>query len=586
MKAISNNTLTNGSHVKTQFLCDCGNVVETSYRIGIRRKNCGECWKKLLPIHSKIKMLTLLEDVSSFNKSDKALWRCDCGIEKRIAIKSVLNDLTSSCGCKQLKPNVGNCDKRKTEKIQIAEFKTDGITILDNKLLYSNDNDLINCRCKCGKEFKRKWNNIYFGNNKSCGRCNHIKRSDIINKKYGNLKVIHATLEEYGPYSEEYVDCECSCGLTSKHRFKFLHLGQTKSCGNCSKVMDDWWSNKPPIAKEGTKSIENKYDIEYLNEYFKNSKLRPLHGVSTTTEPIRFQCLFCQSVFTTRLNWVYHSKVSSCGCINNNKSTRLNRIIKERFEDAEFEFKIGKYAYDIKLNNLLIECHGLRYHSTELRDSREIDRKKRRLAIENGFEYVMFYEDEIKNNTLKVFKTISSKLRREPKIKVRPQKLVFKKVDKKDIEGFLNNNHYIGSASAKYYFAAYFNDIIVGAMLFGQPTRQNIDGIELKRFCVHNDYEIYGLGSWMLKRAFENGVTKPIVSYSDNRLHNGELYKKLGFKKVGESRQDYYWTKDNKRYHKSSLRKPKECDITETELRTAQNYHRIWDLGKTKWILD
>ena len=585
VQTINNVTLTKGSHVRIPFICNCGNVVETSYRIGINRKDCGECWKKELIVDHKIRMLTLLEDVSKVNKSHKALWRCDCGIEKRISIKSILNGLTSSCGCKQIKPGVGNCDKRKSEKINITKFNTNGIIILDDKSLYSNDDDLINCKCKCGKEFKRKWNSIYFGNNKSCGKCSYIKKSDIINKKYGNLKVIHTTLEEYGPYSEEYVNCECSCGLTSKHRFKFLHLGQTKSCGKCAQIMDEWWKYKPPIAINGTISQENKYNINYLEEYFTGSKLRPLYSVSTTTEPIKFECLFCKSIFTTQLSWLYHNKTKSCGCLTNNTS-RLSSIIKNWFETSELEFSIGKYSYDIKIGNFLIECHGLRYHSTELRDSRKIDIKKRLTAINNGYDYLMFYEDELIKHPEKVKSFLENKFNTHSKIKLRPQQLTFKEVTKKETSDFLNTYHYIGSVSAKRYFASYYNNELIGVMLFSKPTRQNIHGIELTRYCVNNNYKVYGLGSWMLKKTLELGIDLPIVSYSDNRLHSGGLYQKLGFVEVGQVRQDYYWVKNNKRFHKSSLRKPKSCEITETELRESENYHKIWDLGKTKWVLN
>lgn len=41
------------------------------------------------------------------------------------------------------------------------------------------------------------------------------------------------------------------------------------------------------------------------------------------------------------------------------------------------------------------------------------------------------------------------------------------------------------------------------------------------------------------------------------------------------------------RFHKSGLRKKSTEDLTktETELRTAQGYSKIWDLGKKRWVL-
>lgn len=588
MKTVDGIERSKGSHVRTEFICDCGNTVETTYRVGIKRRDCGECWKKNLPIGSKTRMLTLLEDISEFNKSYKALWRCDCGLEKRISIKSVLNGLTSSCGCKQIKAGVGNCDKRKKtdDLISTKSLSTEDVEILDNKMLKKKDCSFISCKCKCGNLFQRQWNYIYHGSNKSCGRCGYIKSSDIKNKKYGNLTVVKTPLSEYGPYSEELVECRCQCGKISKHRFKFLYLGQTTSCGRCSEVMDDWWKEKPSISLNGTRSIENKYSLEYLQGYFKGSKLEPQHGVSSLNQPIAMKCLYCGGIFTTRLSWTYTNKTRSCGCITNGVS-RLSRIVQNWFPNSELEFKSGKYSYDLKVGEFLIECHGLRYHSTELRDSRNIDKLKRKEAADNGFQYLMFYEDELKlNNGQKVKKFLEHRLGSIAKIKIRPQKLEFREVSVKETRPFLDNNHYIGSCGAKRHFAAYLDNQLLAVMLFSNPVRQNIVGIELTRFCVHPKYQVYGLGSWMFKRALQSGVSTPVISFSDNRLHSGELYKHIGFVESGQVRQDYYWVKNNKRHHKSALRKPKFCDITEAELRSSEGYHKIWDLGKTRWIFE
>jgi hypothetical protein len=50
---------------------------------------------------------------------------------------------------------------------------------------------------------------------------------------------------------------------------------------------------------------------------------------------------------------------------------------------------------------------------------------------------------------------------------------------------------------------------------------------------------------------------------------------------------DYYWCKGQRRFHKSGLRKTEEEKLSgkiEAELREAQGYRKIWDLGKKRWI--
>ena len=80
-----------------------------------------------------------------------------------------------------------------------------------------------------------------------------------------------------------------------------------------------------------------------------------------------------------------------------------------------------------------------------------------------------------------------------------------------------------------------------------------------------------------------------IVSFSDNRLFSGAVYEKIGFKFDGTIPSDYYWVKGIHRHHKSALRKTKEeklTGLTETQLREAQGYKKIWDLGKKRWVLN
>lgn len=69
----------------------------------------------------------------------------------------------------------------------------------------------------------------------------------------------------------------------------------------------------------------------------------------------------------------------------------------------------------------------------------------------------------------------------------------------------------------------------------------------------------------------------------------GDVYKKIGMIKDGEIDPDYYWVKGRKRYHKSGLRKTEEEKLsgkTEKELREEQDYFRIYDLGKIRWVME
>ena len=75
------------------------------------------------------------------------------------------------------------------------------------------------------------------------------------------------------------------------------------------------------------------------------------------------------------------------------------------------------------------------------------------------------------------------------------------------------------------------------------------------------------------------------MSYSDNRLFTGNVYRKMGFTSDGKVKPDYYWAKGDRRHHKSKLRKPRGSVLTETSLRESQGFRKIWDLGKKRWVM-
>jgi hypothetical protein len=136
-------------------------------------------------------------------------------------------------------------------------------------------------------------------------------------------------------------------------------------------------------------------------------------------------------------------------------------------------------------------------------------------------------------------------------------------------------------------YGVFYQDELVACVSFKDPTRQSEYDWELVRMASDSRFRVHGIWSHMMKRFVREYDPKSIVSFSDNRLFNGEVYGKIGFEFDGDVRPDYYWVKRDKRHHKSSLRKTdaeKLTGKTEVELREEQGYRRIWDLGKKRWV--
>lgn len=107
--------------------------------------------------------------------------------------------------------------------------------------------------------------------------------------------------------------------------------------------------------------------------------------------------------------------------------------------------------------------------------------------------------------------------------------------------------------------------------------RKKMKGSEwnLNRFCNLINYTIVGGASKLLNYFIYKYKPERIISYSDIDWSDGNLYQILNFEKVYETKPDYKYILNDKRYHKSNFAK-NEKDI---------NNLKIWDCGKIKWEL-
>lgn len=103
------------------------------------------------------------------------LCRCDCGNEKVVCVDNLRSGHTLSCGCLRNKESVRRIDlsnKRfgKLTALRFSRSDEHGITFWW-------------CRCDCGNEIEVAYNNLKYGNTKSCG-CWHEKHLETGSRLY------------------------------------------------------------------------------------------------------------------------------------------------------------------------------------------------------------------------------------------------------------------------------------------------------------------------------------------------------------------------------------------------------------------
>jgi predicted acetyltransferase len=117
------------------------------------------------------------------------------------------------------------------------------------------------------------------------------------------------------------------------------------------------------------------------------------------------------------------------------------------------------------------------------------------------------------------------------------------------------------------------------------------DKYELLRFCNKLDTNVIGGASKLLNYFIKNYNPKEIISYADRRWSNGNLYEKLGFEFVHNSKPNYWYINDNVREYRFKYRKSElvkdgfDSKKTEKEIMFDRGVLRIYDCGNKKYKL-
>ena len=251
----------------------------------------------------------------------------------------------------------------------------------------------------------------------------------------------------------------------------------------------------------------------------------------------------------------------------------------------------------IPSHNLAIEFNGLYWHS-ELFKNKNYHLDKTNLCNQKGVQLIHIFEDEWVYKADIVKSIIKSKLGLITN-KIYARKCNIKEIDSKISKEFLNDNHLQGNVNSSIKLGLYYNNELVSVMSFGKKRKSmgsnsNEGEYEMYRFSNKIDTNIIGGASKLLKYFIKNYNPEEIISYADKRYSKGDLYERLGFKRVGESKPNYWYFNRNgnlERHYRFRFRKDiliKEGfdkNKTEHEIMLEREYLRIYDCGNYKFIL-
>ena len=131
-------------------------------------------------------------------------------------------------------------------------------------------------------------------------------------------------------------------------------------------------------------------------------------------------------------------------------------------------------------------------------------------------------------------------------------------------------------------------------MTFGKPRFNKNHDWELIRFASKLGIHVVGGASKLLAH-FRKSHSGSVVSYADRRYSDGNLYEKLGFKKAGVSKPNYWYVKKNSRLSRYACQKHKlqavlgdgfDPNLSEEENMYMNGWTRYHDCGNLVYVLE
>lgn len=363
------------------------------------------------------------------------------------------------------------------------------------------------------------------------------------------------------------------------------------------------------ISSEKMKIFKKKWDEHVLKDILipKYTKICENDNLELLEFRGRFdcdvRCKKCGNVFNTKcLGYLSDSTTKNiCRVCHPIEPLLGPTIFEKSFEDFLIDIGVRYYKNDRNIiapqeidfflpdYGVGFELDGLYWHS-EIQKPVNYHVDKTEKCNKLGIRLIHIFEDEWINKQ-EICKSRIKSILGMSDTKIYARKCVVSEIDNITYRNFINANHIQGVHYGKFYYGLFFNGELVSVMSFS-GLRKNLgrkteDGsYELLRFCNKLNTNVIGGAGKLLKYFIKINNPKSIISYADRRWSNGNMYYKLGFSFVRNSKPSYSYVingerKDRFGFRKSELVKRYNCpkEMSEHEFCLSNNWYRIYDCG-------
>lgn len=600
-------------------------ILDKKAKIKITRKNIDHYSRFF--INLKLKDIIEIDIEEHLMKSSnlKINVQCDVCSIKRIIKYQAYNKNISSC---QDHP-IYTCDKCSHIKLKSTNQKKYGTDYFSQTNLFESKFK-SSMRKKYGVEYalqskelreKAKQTNLNKYGVENPFQSEEIKEKikNTIIDKYGYShiqsvpeikdKIKKTNLSRHGvEYPMQSKEIRMKSAKTNVYKFGNSIFSKTKEYidiakkTNLEKWGHEWTLQSPEIRSLISKTNLEKYGVD---NPMKSEEIRRDMIISNDPQYVRYigesiSLFDCQMGHEFEIDIdLYHSRSGNgtplctvCNPIGDSRSIKENDLfefIKSIYQGEIIQSYKDGLEIDIYLPilNLGFEFNGLYWHSEEFRPRRyHIDKtnyfEKKGIRIIHIWEDDWTYRGEI----------IKSQIRNwigDVKERIFARKCKIREVSSDISKEFLDLNHVQGSCNSIKQLGLYFNDELVSIMTFDHSEgrkKMPINDWNLSRFCNKLNTSIIGGASKLFQFFIRNYSPLRVISYADRNWSNGNLYFKLGFSHISNSKEDYKYVVENRRIHKSRFRKSKlDTNLSESEYMRLNSIPKIWDCGKMKFEL-
>jgi len=438
----------------------------------------------------------------------------------------------------------------------------------------------VKMRCPEHGEFEIRPND--FKQEKGCWKCGDIKGSEkrsyvppafhenLQNNKYELITPYHRT--------EEKVQIKCPIHGIFEMTPHAIISGQ--GCPNCRYVKSSQKLRKDPTIF--AKQVEStKYEL--LSDYIlSNEKVTfkcPDHGEFEMT-PSNFsnghRCSKCVRVITP-----HHAEI-----IDYIKTIYGGEIVpndRKTLKGMELDIWIPEKKFGI-------EYDGLYWHSEKAKQRPDLANKEKiRRVQEANINFLAVFSDEWENETKKeiIKSMISHRLNKSSEV-IYARDTTIEDIDKEVAKKFMMENHLDGHVMFKKAIGLVDKSkrLVMCITLKTSFTKE----LELARMATLKYTSVVGGASKLL-----NAIKESFVSFSNNRLSNGNIYKSLNFVEITKTTSpSYYYTDCKIRVWRFNCRKiagkpgtereQAEAGLFEKRFGHKRSVFRIYDYGHRKWL--